>query len=331
MSGGADPGDDSPETSDPGPNEEFCTSCGATVHTDAVICPECGVERDRTRSGDGAFQERLMNLQSRGWEVEDRYDDGAVLVKRSVGAAGTHVLIALLTVWWTGGMGNAAYAAYKYFVDVDRQVVYRNASSTDRSISEEVFCRSCGESINASADVCPHCGVRAVHAGRASGADTVGGSVADADVGNSDRSPFQWVFGVLLTLAGVAALAEAGGAVALAGGLAMLLLGLYLIPAVRDRLRTAYPVTAFGRRKRVEESVLRGGDRPCSTCFDPVERGVEREYHDEFVLFGVPVYSYDSGTNEYCRDCAAGEIDDGATAADDLASENAPGVEYETE
>ena len=55
-------------TGDPGPNEEFCTSCGAVVHSEAVMCPECGVERNSsTGTTDTGSQERLMNLQAQGW------------------------------------------------------------------------------------------------------------------------------------------------------------------------------------------------------------------------------------------------------------------------
>jgi RNA polymerase subunit RPABC4/transcription elongation factor Spt4 len=317
------------DAGDPGPDEEFCTSCGAVVHSEAVMCPECGVERESiaTTTGAGA-QDRMMNLQAQGWEIEDRYSDGAVLVKRSVGAVGTHILLFLLTVWWTGGMGNAAYAGYKYFVDVDRQVVRYDTSSDGRSVTDELFCRSCGTEINASADICPHCGVRTVD-GRS---QSPGRSVTETDVAtDANSSPFQWIFGVLLTLAGVAATADAGGPAALLGGVVMLLLGLYLVPAVRERIQSEYPVTAFGRHQRVEESVLRGGEHPCSVCFDPVEEGVERDYRDEFVVFGVPVYTYESGTNEYCSDCVSGRADHTADVGNDTQSQKASRVEYETE
>ncbi|WP_323190225.1 hypothetical protein [Halostella sp. PRR32] len=324
TNGGAERADD------PGPDEEFCQSCGAVVHSEAVICPDCGVERNMgAGTTDTATQHRLMNLQAQGWEVEDRYSDGAVLVRRSVGSVGTHVMIALFTVWWTGGIGNAAYAAYKYFVDVDRQVVYDDTASSGRSISDELFCRSCGTEINASADICPHCGVRTVNAS----GSTTNRSITDADVGgDSGGSTFQWIFGVFLTLVGVAATTEASGVTALFGAIIVLLLGLYFIPPVRERVRSEHPITTFGRHQRVEETVLRGGERPCSVCFDPVEEGVERDYRDEFVVFGVPVYTYESGTNEYCRDCVSGRTHDHtANAANEIRDEEAARADYETE
>lgn len=320
-----------------GPNEAYCTSCGTVVNAQAVICPECGVEQGAASGseGDSEFQQRLVNEQLRGWEVQDRYRDDVVLVKRSAGSAGMHALLFFFTIWWTGGLGNAIYAAYKYFVDVDRKVLHRDTEgSSDLSVVDEIHCRSCGEQINARADICPHCGVRTVTAddgGRARSRETLSASDLQGSSGSSTAS---WVVGVLLSVAGFAAVTS-GGAVSVLTGLLMLALGLYLVPPIRDRVQSDYPATAFGRHQRVEEEVLRGGEKPCSVCFDPVEEGVEREFHDEFVLFGVPVYTYESGTNEYCGDCVTGrprEVADARTRSDaTTARDGDRAVEFETE
>ncbi|NHN48562.1 hypothetical protein G9464_13300 [Halostella sp. JP-L12] len=319
-----------------GPNEAYCTSCGAVVNAKAVICPECGVEQgpNAGSDGDSEFQQRLVDEQLRGWEVQDRYRDSVVLVKRSPGSLGMHALVFFLTIWWTGGLGNALYAAYKYFVDVDRKVIRRDAdSASDLSVADEIHCRSCGEQINARADICPHCGVRTVTTGETD-RSRVDETLSPADIeDSSDTDVVSWILGVLLTIGGIGA-ATSAGIGSILTGIFMLALGLYLIPPIRERVRSTYPPSAFGRHQRVEETVLRGGERPCSICFDPVEEGVEREYHDEFVLFGVPVYTYESGTNEYCRDCVSGRaVDAGVGDLSDAttASDGERAVEFETE
>lgn len=38
----------------PGPDEEFCSSCGSVVKKEAEICPECGVRLDDSPSSVGA-------------------------------------------------------------------------------------------------------------------------------------------------------------------------------------------------------------------------------------------------------------------------------------
>lgn len=48
------------------------------------------------------------------------------LVNREVGSAGGHLLVAVLTIWWTMGVGNLLYGAYKYLADSERTVVWKN-------------------------------------------------------------------------------------------------------------------------------------------------------------------------------------------------------------
>lgn len=38
-----------------------------------------------------------------------------MMKERSFGSAGTHLLILIFLGWWTIGIANAIYAAYKYF------------------------------------------------------------------------------------------------------------------------------------------------------------------------------------------------------------------------
>lgn len=70
------------------------------------------------------LQRHVEDQQIEGWQLlEEHSDDKVTLVKRKTGTLGGHALIALLTIWWTLGLGNVCYAAYKYFVDADKKVV----------------------------------------------------------------------------------------------------------------------------------------------------------------------------------------------------------------
>ncbi|WP_229380089.1 hypothetical protein [Haloterrigena salifodinae] len=42
--------------------------------------------------------------------------------KKSWGSGGMHVVVAVLTLWWTLGIGNAAYAIYKYMTAEEVQI-----------------------------------------------------------------------------------------------------------------------------------------------------------------------------------------------------------------
>lgn len=51
-----------------------------------------------------------------GWVLQNRGDNLAILKKAGGwGSAGGHILIAVLTFWWTLGIGNLAYALYKHY------------------------------------------------------------------------------------------------------------------------------------------------------------------------------------------------------------------------
>lgn len=66
---------------------------------------------------------KVEDAQVEGWKVDSEQGEKVVMMKPSYGTLGGHVLIALLTVWWTFGIGNALYAAFKYFGDSDKKVI----------------------------------------------------------------------------------------------------------------------------------------------------------------------------------------------------------------
>jgi hypothetical protein len=69
------------------------------------------------------LQKEVEDAKVEGWQLDSEHSDKAILVKRGWGTLGGHVLVGLLTIWWTLGIGNVLYAAYKYFVDTDKKVV----------------------------------------------------------------------------------------------------------------------------------------------------------------------------------------------------------------
>lgn len=77
------------------------------------------------------FQRRIEDEKVEGWSVDEDGDERVVLVKRGYGNVGGHVIIALLTIWWTIGLGNVAYAAYHYTAGADRKVVRDERSDSD--------------------------------------------------------------------------------------------------------------------------------------------------------------------------------------------------------
>lgn len=101
-----------------------------------------------------------------GWTIEDESPERVVLVKRNYGDLGVHVIIALLTAWWSFGVLNAVYAAYKYLNDSRRRVLWESGRSCpncgDPAAADADYCRACGEDLPDDGPrprTCPECGV----------------------------------------------------------------------------------------------------------------------------------------------------------------------------
>lgn len=126
---------------EPGPNEQYCVSCGDVISNQATMCPQCGSpqddggsNQDSSSGSDGnlsakaerQFTQAIDDKKVEGWDVKSRQGDRVILVKRGWGSLGSHLLVALLTAWWTFFIGNAVYAAYKYFMDTDQMVIRKS-------------------------------------------------------------------------------------------------------------------------------------------------------------------------------------------------------------
>lgn len=124
----------------PGPTEKYCISCGDIISSEANVCPDCGAPQEKnsdaqsqtsqqstTMSGsaENEFKTAIDDKKVEGWDVKSREGDRVVLVKRGFGSLGGHVLVFILT-FFTFGIGNGVYAAYKYFIDTDEMVMRKS-------------------------------------------------------------------------------------------------------------------------------------------------------------------------------------------------------------
>lgn len=69
------------------------------------------------------LEARIARATRDGWELEHDFGDHAVMVRRTFGDTDEHLVVALLTVWWTMGLGNVLYGAYRYVEDAERTVL----------------------------------------------------------------------------------------------------------------------------------------------------------------------------------------------------------------
>lgn len=279
----------------------YCSHCGDDLVPSMNYCPGCGTRTDRrattaggrsseaersrrtrstgrrsdrhtTASRDRArLEAKIAAATSEGWDLEHDAGDHAVMVRRSVGDVDDHLLVALITGWWTMGLGNVVYGAYRYVEDAERMVLRPEMAGTDETVPEDESSRS---------DLLPR--VAAITC---------------------------LLTGAIVAVAGAFLLGTAPGPVlAVLFGLATLFgaLGLSAWPSVSRRLERRHSMTANGRTRSVDERPVVSYDHPCTACGDPIGRGVERTYRSAFCVLGVPLTGSE-GRNYYCRACVEAE------------------------
>ncbi|WP_227375417.1 zinc ribbon domain-containing protein [Haladaptatus halobius] len=119
-----------------------------------------------TRTRTDRIQREIDTALAEGWRIESETPDRVVLVKRNYGDFGVHIVLALLTFWWTLGVGNLAYAAYKYVNDSQRRVLWeseRECPECGTTVAPDAnYCRNCGTELPTDPEpvgmTCPNCG-----------------------------------------------------------------------------------------------------------------------------------------------------------------------------
>lgn len=67
------------------------------------------------------FRKEIEDSKIAGWEIDESFENRVVMVNRDWGSFGAHAILALLTFWWTLGIGNAIYAAYRHWGAADKK------------------------------------------------------------------------------------------------------------------------------------------------------------------------------------------------------------------
>ncbi|ELY57495.1 zinc-ribbon domain-containing protein [Natronolimnohabitans innermongolicus] len=279
--------DEDPRSSRAGESPRYCSQCGSALESAMNYCPNCGtpVGADegtgvsKTHSSDGersadettdrdrdVLEYRIAEAMRDGWELEHDFGDHAVMIRRTVGDLDEHVAVAILTIWFTMGMGNVAWGAYRYFGSPERIVL--RADGIEGKIDDDD---------DAS---------RSVLLGRIT-------------------AVFCWLVAAAVAAVAVQFGVAGIGYLFLALALAFAIMGTVSLPSVNRRLEGRRSITANGRVRSVDERTVVDYDRPCSACGAAVGRGLERTYRKEFCLLGVPL-SRSEGRNYYCRECATG-------------------------
>lgn len=95
-------------------------------------------------------------------------------------------------------------------------------------------------------------------------------------------------------------------AVALAWWLLLFGTGILVNPRFGRQLSRRHDRSTVGRVKTVDHGVVGRHEHaaePCTVCGERFDVGVVRRRRDEFVIAGLPVYTFDVGYNHYCAGC----------------------------
>lgn len=283
----------------------FCPNCGNSASADHEYCIHCGhdlsalrevaeqttdereassgrtASRARERTADSTsrqtadsagrqtddieqFRKRIRFLVSNGWDIEYDGHDEVVLADRGLGSIGVHVLLLL----FTGGIGNLFYAWYHYSVEPDR--VTLRVDGRDYEVLDPQSPKT----------------------------------EATESVDQSGTSPMQFAGALIFLVFGLITVVTTGFSLTPSLiGLAFMLVGLYLMPPIRRRIRDRHSPTTVGPTETVDKRYVQQTDRPCAVCGSRVVDGVVRDYKKEYVFAGLPLYTMENGENYYCRDC----------------------------
>jgi hypothetical protein len=88
-----------------------------------------------------AFDKQIARERADGWRIKERGENWALLHKPDFGTKDGHVLLAAVTVWWTFGLANLAYALLEYWYDTPTKMIeagetFRDEASTSVATAE---------------------------------------------------------------------------------------------------------------------------------------------------------------------------------------------------
>ena len=269
--------------------DRYCSACGARLSPGDRFCSHCGNGVDTGGSGRPTGSVSALDAD-RAW-LRRRVEDYRVRGWAVEHDHGDRVVLVdrgfgslpvhVVLLLLTGGVGNVLYAWYRHTSGAPRREI--RADGVERSYPDD-----------ARLGVDPW---------------IAGGAVLG----------FLFVVSAALTFAAGAASAASGPFVLVTGLLFLVIaLGVTYFPLAARQ--GDVPLSTVGRKRSVSTDRVRNPPEPCAACGDRVLSGVRRAYSDRWYLAGLPLRTYESGENVYCRACFEGEnetdTETGDTAVD---------------
>lgn len=75
------------------------------------------------RVDDSREMEKVVDdFITQGFKVKQQGERSTMMKKHTWGSGSGHIVVAALTIWWTLGIGNIAYAIYKHYTSDEVQI-----------------------------------------------------------------------------------------------------------------------------------------------------------------------------------------------------------------
>lgn len=81
------------------------------------------------------LEAKIEKAEYEGWTVSEQKTHTILLEKQSFGSLKAHVVVAILTAWWSFGIGNILYALYKY-LKPEKMILDRNDLGKDSGVED---------------------------------------------------------------------------------------------------------------------------------------------------------------------------------------------------
>lgn len=82
----------------------------------------CDMARIRRVESQKEMEKVIDDFMTQGYKTKSKGERTTLMKKKTWGSGGMHVVVAILTLWWTLGIGNACYAIYKYMTAEEVQI-----------------------------------------------------------------------------------------------------------------------------------------------------------------------------------------------------------------
>ena len=81
----------------------------------------------RKTENDAQYEDLIDEYITRGYKTEQRGEKTCNLMKPNYGSTPSHLIVAILTCWWTLFVGNIVWAIYNYYQNSDHVIIKKQS------------------------------------------------------------------------------------------------------------------------------------------------------------------------------------------------------------